>query len=1403
MTGEKNSNTSSLLKCREHELASIYAIIDLRKVCLVIVLYMHTDSMRSALVWIFTLNVCLHILFIPGGDSKPHPRFREKITEDYNRGFISIDCGASNDYLDEETSIFFKTDTDFIETGENLLTSSAFIDTNIPSFGRQLHTLRSFPEGNRNCYTLKPEYKQGEQQSYLIRALFGYGNYDGKNHAPKFDLYLGVNYWKHINTANYSYDWTEIIHAPTTDTIQVCLVNIDTGTPFISSLELRPLSTSIYQIMSQSYLFLWERYDLGGPVDNFSRRYKDDIYDRMWYSREDWYKINTTIDVNKSGNDIYKVPAEVLKTAVQSFNRSYDLYYDLEIDWNVLLDKYSRYYVYFHFAEIQKLAPGLRRIINITLNDENILSEPITLEYMKPVTISNKNATQGFVRFSIRATAESDAPPILNAFEVYKLVTDLNSPTDIKDVDAIVNIKRYYGISRIDWQGDPCVPEIFRWSGLDCSYGINPRIISLNLSSSKLGGQIAASVSDLSELQSLDVSDNSLNGFVPESLSQLEYLRILNIGGNKLSGSIPAKLIERSKNGSLILSVDGNQNLCTSTPCHKRNRVVIPLVATLAGAFILLAVSLFVFRRVQVVVSMKKLKFSNKMEYVDSKKQEFSYSEVQMITNNFERVVGKGGFGTVYYGCIGETRVAVKMLSHSTQGVRQFQTEANILTRVHHRCLTPLIGYCNEGTRTALIYEYMTNGDLAEKLSGQSQTFLGWEQRFQIALDSAIGLEYLHYGCKPPIIHRDVKTRNILLDKNLRAKISDFGLSRIFSDDGDTHVSTAIAGTPGYLDPEYNITNRLNEKSDVYSFGIVLLEIITGRTVILKTQVRTHIIKWVSSMLADDGEIDGVVDTRLQGEYDSEAARKVIDVAMACVAPSSVNRPTMNQVVMELKQCFPMGKLGTTSTGSSEIFSAGEISGLSSLARYFYTDKGNGYTEKTTSIFYISDAKFIDAGVSKSISPAEKSTHLQQLAYVRSFPSGERNCYRINVTSGTKYLIRATFFYGNYDGLNQPPQFDLHLGPNLWDTVSFPNASLSEISEIIYTPSLDYIHPCLVNKGQGAPFISTIELRTLKNASYVTASAESLAYYRRYDLGSITNLVYRYNYDVYDRIWVPHGFNQWTQLSSTLNLDIFQNDYKLPEVVMSTAATPINASAPFQFYWDPDNVNEKFYIYMHFNEVKILAENETRTFNIFMNGKLFYGPLTPGYLTTNIIYSTSALTGATRYLFSLAKTGTSTLPPIMNAMEIYKVIDFAQSETEQDDVDAITNIKNAYGVDRNWQGDPCGPVAYIWEGLNCSYDNTPRITSLDLSNNSLSGSVPDFLTQLQSLKVLNLAKNNLTGPVPGGLVERSKQGSLSLSLDQNPNLCESDPCIQQTNNKQPDGDQQKNKSNIVILGCLQ
>ncbi|KAL2332308.1 hypothetical protein Fmac_019889 [Flemingia macrophylla] len=164
------------------------------------------------------------------------------------------------------------------------------------------------------------------------------------------------------------------------------------------------------------------------------------------------------------------------------------------------------------------------------------------------------------------------------------------------------------------------------------------------------------------------------------------------------------------------------------------------------------------------------------------KKQIYSYSDVLKITNNFNTIVGKGGFGTVYLGYIDDTPVAVKMLSPSAvHGYQQLQAEVKLLMRVHHKNLTSLIGYCNEGTNKGLIYEYMANGNLQEHLSG---------------------LEYLQNGCKPAMFHRDIKSTNILLNEHFQAKLSDFGLSKIMPTEGGTHVSTVIAGTPGYLDPE-------------------------------------------------------------------------------------------------------------------------------------------------------------------------------------------------------------------------------------------------------------------------------------------------------------------------------------------------------------------------------------------------------------------------------------------------------------------------------------------------------------------------------------------------------------------------------------------------------------------------
>ncbi|XLT07838.1 hypothetical protein HN51_053631 [Arachis hypogaea] len=255
--------------------------------------------------------------------------------------------------------------------------------------------------------------------------------------------------------------------------------------------------------------------------------------------------------------------------------------------------------------------------------------------------------------------------------------------------------------------------------------------------------------------------------------------------------------------------------------------------------------------------------------------------------------------------------------------------------RVHHRNLTSLIGYCNEETNIALIYEYMENGNLEEHLlEKNSRTKLfNWEERLTIAMDAAQGLEYLHNGCKPPIIHRDVKCTNILLNENFQAKMSDLGLSRSIPVDGGTHVTTVIAGTPGYLDPEYQVSNRLTEKSDVYSFGVVLLEIITGKPAILKAvEGKIHISEWVKSMLAK-GDVKCIVDTRLQGDFESSSVWRAVEIAMASVSNKSSKRPYMTDIVTELKECLAMElarKLNSCETMTMNLATESESSSLAS-----------------------------------------------------------------------------------------------------------------------------------------------------------------------------------------------------------------------------------------------------------------------------------------------------------------------------------------------------------------------------------------------------------------------------------------------------------------------------------------
>ncbi|XP_048539209.1 probable LRR receptor-like serine/threonine-protein kinase At1g51880 [Triticum urartu] len=324
----------------------------------------------------------------------------------------------------------------------------------------------------------------------------------------------------------------------------------------------------------------------------------------------------------------------------------------------------------------------------------------------------------------------------------------------------------------------------------------------------------------------------------------------------------------------------------------------------------------------------------------------FTYEELKMITNNFQRVLGRGGFGYVYDGFLEDgTQVAVKLRSQSSnQGVKEFLAEAHILTRIHHKNLVSMIGYCNDGEYMALVYEYMSEGTLQDHIEGRKniEGCLPWRRRLRIALESAQGapfniLKYLHKGCNPPLIHRDVKATNILLNTKLEARIANFGLSKAFNSESDTYVSTnTLVGMPGYVDPEYQATMQPTAKSDVYSFGVVLLELITGKPAIPREAEPTSIIQWARKRMAL-GNIESVVDARMRGIYDVNSVWKVADIALKCTSYALTQRPTMTDVVAQLQECIELEEghasgdvnveLHTTGSGGNPNLSYGSYGG--------------------------------------------------------------------------------------------------------------------------------------------------------------------------------------------------------------------------------------------------------------------------------------------------------------------------------------------------------------------------------------------------------------------------------------------------------------------------------------------
>ncbi|BBN05753.1 protein MpRLK-Pelle_URK-Pp-1a [Marchantia polymorpha subsp. ruderalis] len=310
--------------------------------------------------------------------------------------------------------------------------------------------------------------------------------------------------------------------------------------------------------------------------------------------------------------------------------------------------------------------------------------------------------------------------------------------------------------------------------------------------------------------------------------------------------------------------------------------------------------------------------FSNKEDAFDEEWEmpasvhRFSVEELARITEDFNdsHIIGHGGFGKVYAGTLDDGRmVAIKRASAgSLQGVKEFRNEVTLLSRLHHRHLVRLEGFCAEKEFQVLVYEFMKKGNLATHLYGDHAKFgektklgspLPWYKRLEIAYGVAQGLEYLHSFADPPVIHRDVKPSNILLDEHMMAKLADFGISKE-SPELDTHISTRPAGTAGYLDPEYFLRRQLTTASDVYAYGVVLLELVTGQVAIDHTRDDEYnLVEWAKKRFRTAGIIS-IIDPSIADDYSKDAFTQITELALRCSSFSKNERPTMKEVIEAL-----------------------------------------------------------------------------------------------------------------------------------------------------------------------------------------------------------------------------------------------------------------------------------------------------------------------------------------------------------------------------------------------------------------------------------------------------------------------------------------------------------------------
>ncbi|KAI4379933.1 hypothetical protein MLD38_006169 [Melastoma candidum] len=459
-------------------------------------------------------------------------------------------------------------------------------------------------------------------------------------------------------------------------------------------------------------------------------------------------------------------------------------------------------------------------------------------------------------------------------------------------------------------------------------------LISLNLSRNNLSDQIPTAIGSLSHLLDLDLSNNRFSGSIPPQLSNLKFT-ILNLSSNQLSGKVPTAF----ENAAYEMSFLNNSDLCSESrmvnvhSCDEpkgRSQKMSPFkylaivmsLAVVVGVFAVLFM-IVVYRAYQ----RKKLDRDFETWKIKSfEKVDFTEANILYKLTD-DNLIGRGGSGKVYRVLINgaEEHIAVKRISRGSGGYpdpkqeREFLAEVEMLGTMRHRNIVKLLCYISSENSKLLVYEYMENQSLDRWLHGlKPKGALDWPKRLQIAIGAAQGLSYMHHDCSPPVIHRDIKSSNILLDFEFKAKVADFGLAKIIqSAHGDANGVSTVAGSFGYFAPELAYTTKLNEKIDMYSFGVVLLELVTGREA-HNGDEDTSLANWAWRHYVEGRQISDAMDETIRKVCYLDEMTTVFKLGLACTSQSPASRPSMKEVLHVLQQCTPREGCGGASTLGTE-----------------------------------------------------------------------------------------------------------------------------------------------------------------------------------------------------------------------------------------------------------------------------------------------------------------------------------------------------------------------------------------------------------------------------------------------------------------------------------------------------